>query len=155
MRRKIIIGILIVFALIFSFWLMGVIRPYFVGKYGIDPYLVGLMFLIAEVFFNLGIVIMLWFSGIKDIRWKTLWQFKLRKFKVNLRNFGALFGLWMNRISWTLPCIYLFVKGFGKFPWWVEVLIGMEIAITLAVGFGVLELTSPKKTKIERRNKNE
>jgi hypothetical protein len=151
MRRKIIIGILIVLALVFSFWLMKQVKPYFVEKYDIDPYLVGLMFLIAEVFFNLGIVIMLWFSGVKDIRWKTLWQFKLRKFKVNLRNPGALFGLWMNRLSWILPCLYLFVKGWNKFPWWVEVLIGVEIAITLAVGFGVLELTSPTEKDQDRK----
>ncbi len=126
---------------------LKVMLPYFNEKYSIDPYLVALMFGIAEIFFNLGIVIMLWFSGARHIRWRTICKFKIRKFKIDLRNRGALFGLWMNRISWIIPLSYVLIRGWNKFPWWVEALILLEIVITLAIGVGVLELVKHRKKR--------
>lgn len=148
MQRKMGIGLAIAIVLVASFFLAKWIRPFLVSEYGIDPLKVAFIFVIAEIFFDLGLVIMLWFSGFRKLSWKIIKSLKIKEFRVDWNNPGMMVGLFINRISWVVPFVYIVVVGWGQLPWIVTLGCCVEIGLTLWVGGLAMGLLGPAKPKI-------
>jgi ribosomal protein S18 acetylase RimI-like enzyme len=114
-------------------------------KYGLNiGYLAGI-FIAAEVFFNLGIVIMLKASGFFKLRLSDIIKFNFE----NIRFEGNLFvaGFFINRLAAIVPWLYLLSMGWQKLPAAFSGLVILEIFIVLLLTLGVMEVVS-KKVKI-------
>lgn len=127
------------------------VSPYLNQRYGIDADRVGLVFVAAEVLFDLGIVMMLWFAGVRRFSWKTLKSFKLKEFRPDWGNLGVLAGLWINRISWCVPFAYILYVGWHTLPWLVLFGCAVEIMITAWIGLAVFGVFRPVKPKAKVR----
>jgi len=138
--------------LVVSWFIVQWSKPYLVLQYGIDPDKVVVIFLIAELFFDLGLMMMLWFSGVKRLTWSIVKGLKLKEFRFDPKNIGVGIGLLVNRASWIIPFAYIIFVGLGKLPWIVICACFLEIMITIWVGLITLGIFGPVKSKIRIRS---
>ena len=132
--------VILVVILIASLLLVEPIRPYLRDKYGLDPTTLLVLFISAEVCFDAGLAVMLWFGGVRRLSWSAVKSFSLRKTRIDWRHPGLVAGLAINRGGWIMPFAYVLVVGWRSLPWFVLVLAAAEIAVTLWVGLVVLGL---------------
>ncbi|MFC1662825.1 hypothetical protein ACFL04_01500 [Patescibacteria group bacterium] len=101
-------------------------------KYGVSLVVIAWFFAISEIFFILGIFLMLKGSGIFKIKFKDIKKFKLKKAKVEGKTMYT--GLMMNRIAAIVPWIYLITAGWGKLPIYITLAAITEIVIVMIIG---------------------
>lgn len=147
-KSKWVAALLIAALVIVSGYVLVWIRPYLIGKYGLDPAIVAGLFIVAEALFDLSLAMMLWFSGIKP-NWSNIKSLKIKKFRV-AKNPGAMIGLSLNRIAWIMPFMYIAIIGWFKLPWFITALVLVEIAITAYVGLLIVGLFDNKRKLIIR-----
>lgn len=120
--------------LLFAFFLEEIIRDYhlFSQKYGLKPTTLIWLFGIAEIFFNFGIVLMLWGSGIFKIGWKEIKSFNFEKVKFS----GPVvyYGFFINRLAALIPWFYILTVGWDKLPKIIISLILVEILTVIIIG---------------------
>lgn len=130
--------------MIASYLIARPIAPYLEANYGINPIVALWLFIGAEVLFDLGIVMMLWFGGVRRITWEAVRRLKVKNMRADVRHPGVLIGLILNRLSWTVPFLYIIVAGWGRLPWLITAAAAAEIAITLWIGAMALGIVSPR-----------
>lgn len=133
-RRIVLIAVGITALLVASYFIARPLQPYFESTYGIDPLAVLALFVATEVLFDLGLVIMLWFGGVRRLSWKAIRAFKLKTARVDWHHPGVMAGLLLNRLSWCVPFVYVIIAGWGRLPWFVTSLAAAEIVVTLWIG---------------------
>jgi hypothetical protein len=125
---------LIVTLLIFS-WVIfeGIVRGFNVVKseYGIDPALFVKVLVGAEIFFDLGIVLILLGSGVFKLRLRHIFNLDFQNVKFDNKLVYA--GFTINRIAAFIPPAYLVFAGWGKLPWGIMGLILFEIVTVLLI----------------------
>ena len=115
-------------------------REVFSQKYGFSATTLGVIFIIAEIFFNAGIVLMLKGLGVFKLKLKDILRFKLDKANFESNFFVA--GFIVNRIAASIPWVYVLGVGWEKLPTAMIGLIVMELLIVVILTFGVLEVSS-------------
>lgn len=133
-RRNVLLAIGIAALLVASFYIARPLQPYLESTYGINPVTVLVLFVVAEVLFDIGLALMLWFGGVRRLSWKALREFKVKSARVDWHHPGVLAGLLLNRFAWCVPFVYVIVAGWGRLPWFVVCLAAAEIAVTLWIG---------------------
>lgn len=131
----------IIFAcvLVTSFYLVSLIKPYCVSRYGIDPIVVFILFLSAEAVFDLTLFAMAYWSGLINFGWRFIVN-KKRLYKLlNWRNPVVLVSWIVNRVVWVIPFLYILWVGWLVLPLVITVAIIIEIVLTFILGFMVLK----------------
>jgi hypothetical protein len=101
------------------------------GQYGINPATFLKILIIAEIFFDLGIVIIIIGSGIIKFKLQEIFNFNLER--VNFKNNLVYFGFSINRIAASIPPLYLLLNGWKKFPFYITILLLVEMFIVLYI----------------------
>ena len=104
-------------------------------KFGLNIKIVSAIFVIAEVFFNFGIVLMILGSGVLKVSWKDIRGFKLSNVKLEGRLVYA--GFLINRIAALLPWLYILFVSNSKLPPHILFLILTEVTIVVIIGFSI------------------
>jgi hypothetical protein len=125
-----------------SWWDKG--SQFFNEEYGINPVLLTAIMIITEIFFNIGIVMMLVGSGVHKLRWKDVWVFDFDCIHFSGRM--VYWGFWVNRIASAIPSSYVLWAGFSKLPGWVNGLVILELSAVVLVGFLIQAYIIEKKT---------
>lgn len=114
-------------------------RGAFAQKYGFSPQEVAAIFVISEIFFNLGIIIMLRASGIFKMTWKQIvnFQFKRVNFEFNLFFVGFI----MNRAAAAVPWIYVLAVGWRRLPVAIVSLVVLELVMVAIITITGMELS--------------
>lgn len=107
-------------------------------EYGIDPKLFLAVLVICEIFFNLGIVLMILGSGVLKLRLKHVLNLDFQN--VVFENELVYTGFTINRIAAFVPPAYLLLSGWGRLPGLIEFLLVVEIGIVLAIALIPFEL---------------
>lgn len=127
--------IALIFTLILFSWILFevIIKGFSVvqSSYGINPALFLEILLAAEIFFDLGIALIIIGSGVVKFSLKTLFKFDLQN--VSFDNGMVYFGFSMNRIAALVPPGYLLLAGWGKMPWYITVLVLVELVIVFYI----------------------
>lgn len=137
MKKAVKIVSVIVFLLIPAFFIESIVMgsEYVEGKYGLDPTDSFILFIIVEVLFDLGLLIMALDSGfITKVNWrKVVFKLDLESFK-NVTNKGTMFnlGLGLSTIVWIGYFVYIIAMSWQKMPVVILLLCFAEIGITVA-----------------------
>lgn len=107
-------------------------------EYGINPKTFFTIFIIAEIFFDLGILLMIMGSGVLKVRFRHI--FKLNFQDLVFENKLVYTGFTLNRIAALIPPIYLLWAGWGRLPLAVFLLILLELVIVLLIATIPFEL---------------
>lgn len=102
-------------------------------KYGINIWIFLYIFFISEVFFNLGIYLILKGSGFFRIRIKDILHFKLSG--VTTKHPLVYYGFFINRVAAIAPWLYVLGVGYKKLPIYISLLILAEVLIVLYIGY--------------------
>lgn len=122
-------------------------------EYGIDPKAFLSVLIICEIFFNIGIVLMVLGSGVLKLKLKHILNLDFQN--VVFENELVYTGFTINRIAAFVPPAYLLISGWGKLPGFIETLLIVELAIVLAIAlipFEISKLTEKKRGRIKIRN---
>jgi hypothetical protein len=131
--------------LIASSWLAGWIKP---AAAGLDPVVIGGLFVVAEALYLAGLGVMLATGSRQQLSWSGLRSFRLDPARLDWHHPGVRIGLWLNRLAWTLPFLYLIALGWRELPWWVTAGSVMEIGMTLWVGVAVTRMARPTRPRV-------
>lgn len=101
----------------------------------INLYVVGTLLIICEILFDISLVIILLASGIHKIRLKDILIKDYSKIDFKKPIVRVLWGF--NRIIWLVPLVYLLIDGWGQLNYASIILLFIEIAVTIIVGFVV------------------
>lgn len=112
-------------------------REIFSDKYGLNPVSITAIFVTAEIFFNIGVFLMLKGTGVFKVRLKDIFNFKLEKAHFSTKLF--VIGFIMNRASATLPWLYVLGVGWRRLPLALSGLIVLELLIVSLLTLGVFE----------------
>ena len=137
-KIKSLVTVIIFLSLFLIFFDSILHREVFSEKYGLNPVFITIIFVAAEIFFNFGIVLMLKGTGVFKIKIKDLLRFKLEKANFRTKTFIA--GFVMNRLSATIPWLYILGVGWTKLPTAFIGLIVLELLIVAILTFGVFEI---------------
>ncbi len=137
-KLKTSITILVLVSIIFLFFDANIHKEAFSAQYGINPELLTSILVIAEVAFNVGIIIMLKASGILKMSLKQILTFEFKKVNFEFNSF--FFGFFLNRIAAAIPWIYVLAVGWGKIPFSLTLLLLVELVIVLIITFSVIEV---------------
>lgn len=100
-------------------------------KYGVNIWIFTYIFIICELFFNLGIYLILKGSGVLKVRIKDLFKFRFTNL---FSNKVTYYGFLINRTAAIVPWAYVLIVGFRKLPVIVVLMILIEICIVILVG---------------------
>lgn len=147
-KKKITVTSVILIIVILSFFIEEFIRDsaLFSEKYGVSSLGIVLFFGAAEIFFNLGIALMLIGSGVLRIRWKDIREFNLEK--IHFSGPIVYLGFLLNRLAALVPWVYILSTGWGKLPIFITTLIFFEVVIVFVIG---LVIRVPMKTKLNEQ----
>lgn len=106
-------------------------------EYGINPATFVKVLIGAEVFFDLGIVLILLGSGIFKLRLRHIIHLNFQDVKFD--NELVYCGFTINRIAASIPPAYLLIAGWGKLPFYVSSLAITELIIVLVIASLPLE----------------
>jgi hypothetical protein len=138
-KFSVLIGLILIGIVISSSGL-GHLRGYLNEKWGVDPAMVAVLFLIAELIFNIGIAIMLFSIGKRYLSFADIGAFRLKSALEGASYSPTFcFGLAINRIAWMMPFVYILSVGWGKLPWLICLLCMAEITITFALGVAAIK----------------
>lgn len=137
-KLKSLVTLIIFLSLLLIFFDSLLHKEVFSEKYGLNPVLIATLFAVAEIFFILGAVMMLKGTGVFKIKVRDLLRFKLEKANFSTRIFTA--GFIMNRLSASVPWLYVLGVGWRKLPVTVVGLIVLELLIVAILTLGVFEL---------------
>lgn len=114
------------------------------AQYGVNPKIFIELFLISEVMFNVGLILMLWGSGL--LSWKNYKLFKWEN--ISWAGKRVYLGFLTNRMAAIIPWGYVLFSGRNKLPWYIILVILIEVFIVLFIGwlYGMR-----KKKKLEIR----
>lgn len=104
----------------------------FQEKYGVNLVFVAWFFGVSEVFFILGIIIILKATGVFKIRWSNIREFNIKNAKIEGRWMYS--GLLINRTAAIIPWLYILIAGWSKLPIYIILPIFTEIVIVLVLG---------------------
>lgn len=113
-------------------------KEVFTDKYGFSIVTLGAVFLICEIFFNLGIALMLKGSGVLRIKLRDFLRFKFEGLEFRTRLFTL--GFVINRIAAAAPWLYVLGVGWGKLPLTLSGLIVLELIVIMAISIFVTGL---------------
>lgn len=122
----------LIFTLMIFSWLLFevIIKGFNVVQhsYGINPATFFEVLIGAEIFFDLGIALIIIGSGVIKFSLRSMFKFDMAH--VNFENKTVYFGFSINRVAALIPPGYLLVYGWGKTPWFIILLIFIEVALT-------------------------
>lgn len=127
--------IALIFTLILFSWILFevIVKGFSVvqSAYGINPALFLEILIGAEIFFDLGIALIIIGSGVIKFSMKTLLKFDLEN--VSFESGLVYLGFSVNRVAALIPPGYLLVAGWGKMPWYITILVIIEIFIVFYI----------------------
>jgi len=138
-KLKTVVTLVVFLSLVLIFFDASLNKEVFSEKYGLNPSSVVSLFAVAEVFFNLGVYLMLRGSGVFKIRLRDLLRFRLDNAHFSTGTFTT--GFVMNRLSASVPWIYVLGLGWRKLPATLLGLIILELLVVLILTLGVFEFT--------------
>jgi len=106
-------------------------------QYGIDPMFFLTILIISEIFFNIGIILMILGSGIIKLRLNHIFNLDFQN--VTFENELVYTGFTLNRIAAFVPPAYLLVSGWDKLPPLISSLLFVELSIVLLIASIPLE----------------
>jgi hypothetical protein len=142
--------VLIITFIVFS-WLLFefIVRGFDVVKqeYGINPASFVKVLIGSEIFFDLGIILIIFGSGALKLRLKHIFNLDFQD--IVFENKLVYSGFTINRIAAFIPPIYLLWNGWGKLPILITVLLLIETGIVILITTIPFEF---KKFFIEENN---
>jgi len=100
-------------------------------QYGIDPAMFLKIIIGAEIFFDLGVVLIILGSGALKLRFRHIFNLDFQN--ITFDNKLVYTGFTINRIAAFIPPVYLVFAGWGKLPILVFILLLIEIVFTLFI----------------------
>lgn len=100
-------------------------------KYGIKPTTFFILLIISEIVFDLGILMILIAQKIEGIGFRKIFQYDISE--ILSRNYIAYTGFTLNRVAALAPVIYLLFYGWGKLPFFIVLLLIIELLIVFAI----------------------
>ncbi len=98
-------------------------------RYGIDPRVTTVLFIIAEVLFDASVIGLAVACGYQ-VRWREALSFNFESFHgVSTRGAFMNSMILTNAIGWTMPFFYLLIAGWGRLPLAVSGAIALEIVL--------------------------
>lgn len=133
-KKKLFVFSVILSLIIFSFFLAHFIQDsnYLSEKYGINITVLAIAFVTAEIFFNIGIVLMLKGSGVFNVRWFDIKNFNFEK--VKFRGKVVYSGFVINRLAAFVPWLYPLTAGWNRLPLFITILIITELLVVVLIG---------------------
>lgn len=138
-KARAVITLLVFVSLIFLFFDASIHRQLFSQKYGINPAQLTVILVIAEIIFNLGIIIMLRASGIFKMTIIQIVKFDFKKVRFQFNNF--FLGFFLNRIAAAFPWAYVLIIGWRKLPIGLSSLLIAELIVVVLITFSVIEVS--------------
>lgn len=118
-------------------------------EYGINPKTFITILIICEIFFNIGIILMIMGSGALKLRLKHIFNLDFQD--VIFENKLVYTGFTVNRLSAIIPPVYLLLFGWKKLPVVVTTLIIIELFIVIVIATLPFEI---KRFKLKTNENN-
>lgn len=138
-KFKSVLTVVVFLSLLFIFFGSILNKDIFSEKYGFSAGALSMIFISAEIFFNVGIFLMLKGSGLLKVGWKDIIRFRFGKLSTNTKTF--YFGFIINRAAAAVPWIYVLSVGWSKLPVTILGLVLLEIVVVVILTLGVIEFS--------------
>lgn len=104
-------------------------------RYQVNPFVFILLYVVSFIPYYLGVYLMIRGSGLLSIDWRDLIHFKFSQIDSN--NNLVLWGFLVNRLGWTLPYLYIEIKGRGL-RWYVH--LALVVWLLSSVGYALFQI---------------